>query len=173
MKREQRRAEARAKILSAAAMLVARSGPDRLSLREVARSCSYSPAGLYAYFDGREAILAALAERDAEALAQTLRATPAQTHPLIDLGLTWLHFAQAHPGRLPLALTAPGDTIRMVFIERVEACVATGEVMPGPDFDVEEIAATLQATVHGFATLGLSADLLREGLRCLLDGLRG
>ena len=173
MSRQSRREATRARILSVAAKLVARDGPAVLSLREVARESGYSPAGLYAYFEGRDGILAALAERDAEALAAALDSAPAEDHPLIDLGMAWLRFAKRHPGRLQLALTHPGDAVRAVFIARVEACVISGEVMPGPGFDIEEIADTLQATVHGFAVMGHPPALLREGLRCLLAGLRG
>lgn len=172
MNRQDRRTASRRRILSAAAKLVARDGVEALSLREVARKSGYSPAGLYAYFDGRDGILEALAEQDAQALAATLRQAPSQEHPLIALGIAWLQFASAHPGRLRLALTHPSDTVQAVFIEQVEECVLSGEIMPGPGFDVEEIAATLQALAHGAASMGQSPALLREGMRCLLVGLR-
>jgi len=172
MSRKQQHTEKRQRILSAAARLVDRDGPDALSLREVARESDYSPAGLYAYFTGRDGILAALAQRHAESLAATLAAAPPEVHPLIDLALTWLRFARKHPGRLDLALRHPGSEIRSVLIARVEASVVSGEIMTGPGFDVEEIADTLLAFAHGFAVTGQPEALLREGMRCLLAGLR-
>ncbi|MDG1481168.1 MAG: TetR/AcrR family transcriptional regulator [Myxococcota bacterium] len=172
MSRKQQHAENRRRILSAAARLVDRDGPDALSLREVARESDYSPAGLYAYFTGRDGILAALAQRHAEDLAAALSDAPPEVHPLIDLALTWLRFARRHPGRLTLAQGHPGSEIRSVIIARVEASVSSGEVMTGPGFDVEEIADTLLAVAHGFAVTGQPEALLREGMRCLLAGLR-
>ena len=97
MSRKQQHAENRQRILSAAARLVDRDGPDALSLREVARESDYSPAGLYAYFTGRDGILAALAQRHAENLAAALADTPAEVHPLLDVALTWLRCARRSP----------------------------------------------------------------------------
>ncbi len=172
MSRKQQHAANQQRILSAASRLVDRDGPDGLSLREVARESGYSPAGLYAYFTGRDGILAALAQRHAESLAAALADSPPEAHPLIDLALTWLRFARKHPGRLKLARRHPGDGIRAVFIARVEDSVVSGEIMTGPGFDVEEIADTLLAFAHGFAVTGQPEALLREGMRCLLAGLR-
>ena len=172
MSRRDRHAANRRRILSVAAKLVARHGPEGLSLREVARGSGYSPASLYAYFDGRDAILDALAGRYVEALLAVLGTPAEDEHPLVGLALAWLAFSQQHPARLALALRQPDDRIAAVFVERVEACVATGEIITGPGFDVDEIAATVQATAHGFATLGHPPELLREAMRCLLEGLR-
>lgn len=171
MSRKARREAAARHILATAAKLAARSGPEKLSLREVARESGYSPASLYAYFDSRQALLEALAARESAAMVRALQAKASEGHPLIALGQAYLRFAARHPGRFQLV--AVGDDVRAVFIEQVEACVSSGEVMAGPGFDVEEIAATLHATVHGFATLQLPAAVLEEGLRCLIEGLRG
>ncbi len=173
MSRQEQHDRSRRRILSAAARLVDRDGPEALSLREVARESGYSPAGLYAYFKGRDDILAALAARHAATLADRLRAAPAEEHPLLDLGLVWLRFARQHPGRLRLAMTHPDDGIRAVFVARVEASVMSGEIMPGLGFDVDEIADTLLSFAHGFAMTDRSEALLRDGMRCLLVGLRG
>ncbi|MFT5682580.1 MAG: AcrR family transcriptional regulator [Myxococcota bacterium] len=173
MSRKSQHEQNRQRILSVAMRLVDRDGPDALSLREVARESRYSPAGLYAYFSGRDGILDALAHQHAASLVGALETAPAEEHPLIDLGIAWLRFACEHPGRLQLALTHPGDGARAVFVARVEDAIVSGEVMPGPGFDVDEIADTLLAFAHGFAATGQSEALLREGMRCLLVGLRG
>jgi len=59
-RRERLRAETISEIKAAALDQIARNGAPSLSLRGVARSVGMSPAGLYRYYDGRDAVLTEL-----------------------------------------------------------------------------------------------------------------
>src|SRR5262245_42206365 len=59
--RKQRRVEqTRLEILEAAARAFARSGIDGTTMQDIARESGYTPASLYAYFPGKQAILEGL-----------------------------------------------------------------------------------------------------------------
>ena len=74
-------------------------GAEALSLRAVARDVGMSPAGLYRYFDGRDAILTALIEEGFDDLADHL------FHALGQSDLV----AGRHGRRPPTGPTAPPD----------------------------------------------------------------
>ena len=57
--RERRYARTRQEILDAAMELVQEKGPDKLSMRELARRVDYSPAGLYEYYENKDEIIVA------------------------------------------------------------------------------------------------------------------
>ena len=172
-----------ARIVEAARSLIASESRAHLpSLRAIARAAGYSPAGLYAHFPNRDAILAAVAARLEEDLAEILRRAISAAHPLQALGHAYLTFARYRPAEfLFLTHQARPDTPRLalkVIAEVIDDCVASGELMVGPGFDVEEIAATCWASIHGFALLHrrapdvIGAPLLTESLQRLLVGLR-
>ena len=63
--RERRAERTRKAILDTAMQLIVEKGPDKLSLREVARRIDYSPAGLYEYFGSKDELVeAACSEAD-------------------------------------------------------------------------------------------------------------
>lgn len=69
---EQQRAELVRDIKDAALAQLREVGAESLSLRAIARGVGMSPAGLYRYFDGRDAILTALIEEGFDDLADHL-----------------------------------------------------------------------------------------------------
>ena len=69
---EQQRAELVREVKDAAREQLREVGAESLSLRAVARTVEMSPAGLYRYFDGRDAILTALIEEGFDDLADHL-----------------------------------------------------------------------------------------------------
>lgn len=60
----QRQADRREEILAAAQRCFARSGFHQSSMQEICAEAAISPGGLYRYFRSKEAIIAAIAERD-------------------------------------------------------------------------------------------------------------
>ena len=76
-KRSERRARehsaTRAAILDAARRVASRDGARDLSLRAVAAEAGFAPAALYGYFDGKDALLLALAAEDLSSLARAMR----------------------------------------------------------------------------------------------------
>lgn len=95
-----------ARILSAARVLVKRRGYARVSLRGIATASRYSPAGLYAHFKGRDAILETLADLIRDELVATLeRAAAAEKNPrssLVAIGLSYVGYALDRPAEFDL-----------------------------------------------------------------------
>lgn len=60
----QRQSDRRAEILDAAGSCFARSGFHQTSMQEICAQAGMSPGNLYRYFRSKEAIIAAIAERD-------------------------------------------------------------------------------------------------------------
>jgi AcrR family transcriptional regulator len=89
---------ARADILASARTQLLESGPDGLSLREVARGAGYAPSALYNHFAGREDLVTALAVEAVGTLAAYLEAAPAGTpaERLRGLARAYLAFAREH-----------------------------------------------------------------------------
>ncbi len=58
--RDRRRERVRRSFVDAARKIAAEQGPEKLSLRGVARESDYSHAALYEYFQSREALLGAV-----------------------------------------------------------------------------------------------------------------
>ncbi|MFL5436005.1 MAG: TetR/AcrR family transcriptional regulator, partial [Myxococcales bacterium] len=91
----------RERILEAARTLLLAKGHRRLSLREVARRAGYSPASLYEHFDGKDAIVGALAAEAGSALYAALaKAAAGQREPkdrLVRIGRAYVRFARQHP----------------------------------------------------------------------------
>ena len=80
--RQKRHQRMRSRILDNARALVHENGFEKLSLRAIARRVDYSPAGLYEYFDGKDAIIDALCEATDEQLAEAMQ--QAQGQSLVD-----------------------------------------------------------------------------------------
>lgn len=85
------------RILDKARNLVMENGWDRFSLRALARAVELSPASLYEYFDGKEAILEAVADRARKRLLDVLREVPADAEQrLVELAMAYVGFARRH-----------------------------------------------------------------------------
>ena len=91
-------------LLDAAEALLPKSGPEGLTLREVARRAGVSHGAPYHHFDSRDALLAAVAERGfvglGEAMAGAAGATPPER--LVAICEAYVDFAARHPTRFRL-----------------------------------------------------------------------
>src|SRR5215470_4784827 len=91
-------------LLKAAAALVAERGPQRFSLREVARRARVSEAAPYWHFASKEALLAGVAEQGfttlATLMADVRRRVKDPRRQLQELGVAYVQFALTHPSHL-------------------------------------------------------------------------
>lgn len=180
--------EGQRRVLKAARALVRKKSYAQVSLRDIASASGYSPAGLYAHFRGRDAILDALAgEVRAElgaALEAALREGAAPEESLVDVGCAYVGFAMARPAEFELLFrwtrskkqhradpsASPFDLLRRL---------ARGA---RPDLDEEAIDTAclgLWSAAHGLAALrtshlaGFPGDWALWCRRILEDHVRG
>jgi AcrR family transcriptional regulator len=106
----------RDRILEAAEELLREEGPQKLSVRGIARRISYSPASLYHYFPDKDAIVAAIlargGERIGEAIAAAARTAPDPLTALRRAFGAYVETSLARPelARLVYLTNRPGAT---------------------------------------------------------------
>lgn len=178
------RAATEAEIKEAALAQIARDGAAALSIRAVARDVGMSPAGLYRYYDGRDALLTELLTdayedlADVVAAATTIAGTPADQFR--SGARAYRRWAVEYPNRFLLIFGTPvpgyaapegGPTVaanrRMgqAFFEVMVRAFAGGSVVPDPDWtplgtDAEsELADQLAHAAPGFPAGGIPVML--------------
>jgi AcrR family transcriptional regulator len=168
MTRQPKHDDPQAAILAAARELILENGPEQLSLREVARRSAYSPAALYEYFDGKDALIAAVADGSLAQLSAFLRRVPLDLAPdqqLVELGLAYVRFARLHPHdfrlifvQLPARRQSVAEPVRpdspfLIVLDAVKQGVERGALRTDEGYGVEEIAYSLWVMAHGMAML--------------------
>jgi AcrR family transcriptional regulator len=154
-------------LLAAALEALPEVGPERLSLRDIARRAGVSAAAPYHHFADKEALVAAVAGECAQLLLGALEEAVAeagedQRRRFQLTGVAYIRFAVAHPAHFR-AMELPGITAQMprgirrrfdaFYAEeerRLRAAQARGLLAPLP-FDRMILAAT--SLVHGLAHL--------------------
>ncbi len=111
-RRHQLRASLEQSIRDAALAELRKSGPNDLSLREVARAANISPSGLYRYVEGRDGLLELLIadgfQRFGAAIGEAIeQAGPSLLDRTIALALTYRQWAQNNPEQFALILGTP------------------------------------------------------------------
>jgi AcrR family transcriptional regulator len=163
--------------LEAALRHINRDRDTSFTLRELAASLGVSSTALYRHFENKLALLAAVAEEGFRELLRRFAADDAlkQSDPLAFMasrGLGYVQFAVAHPahfrvmfhpdlrqaGRFP-TLT---DLRREVYAQLEEALQALNSAKLLAAANVEDIALTSWATVHGLATLLVDGQVREE-----------
>ncbi|GEM_PF-2242706 len=167
--RRRRRKEA---AVSAAAELLDKHGPHKLSLRAVARSIDCAPATLYEYFANKDELLEALAEKPRAELQRYLDAALADSNEmasdlLIRLAIAYVRFAQRNRDGFRLLFEtlaprtatsqSPFDTYPVLrpLLDVTRTGQMTGEIDQADD--PERIAWGLWALAHGLAVLRSAA----------------
>jgi AcrR family transcriptional regulator len=161
----------RGRILSAARELILEQGIERFSLRAVAERAGYSPASLYEYFEGKDELIATVAQEVAGRLDQRMAAVPAGLPPdrrLVRLGAVYVDFARSHPEDFLLLFhrlksarksarepAGPGSPYARVLAAAHDGC-QSGALRAAEGFGPEEIAYALWALAHGMAMLQLT-----------------
>lgn len=134
--------ELRESLLEAAEVLLDEDGPVGLSLRKVGRRLGVTPGAPYRHFEDKDALLAALAVRGFERLAERMLAEQDGSangeERMRQAGLGYLEFASQHP-----------ELFRLMF----------GWI---PSRDVPELCEAGDAAFAGLR--GILEDCEREGL---------
>jgi AcrR family transcriptional regulator len=163
-------------LLKAAAALVAERGPQRFSLREVARRARVSEAAPYWHFASKEALLAGVAEQGFTALAALMaevRQRMKDPHrQLQELGVAYVRFALTHPSHLRVmfgpeirdksahpALKVAAERAFGLLVSAMSEGQRAGHVRDG---DPEELAVAAWALVHGLSALLIDGQLRRR-----------
>ena len=163
-------------MLRASVALIDEQGLAALSMREVARRAGVSHQAPYHYFEDREAILAAVAERGFDGLNEALKQARAQatsaTHAIELAATAYIQFACENSAYFRIMfrpelvkvsnhqeLDCSADHAFQHVPELVADCIKAG--LP-EDFGVEPIMTLLWSTVHGFACLLIDGPLAEK-----------
>ena len=169
--REKRQAKTRQEILDAALAIISEQGPEKFSLRALARRVDYSPAGLYEYFDSKDDIIGAVCEAGDQRLRRYLRRVPVNLPPadyLIELGRAYIQFGlqnEQHfmlmfsqvPVRMPIAYEDMAlDETYGILVQAVQSAIDGDFILERPNFNVHDIAYGLWSLAHGMAIMQLT-----------------
>lgn len=162
------------------------SGPEAVSLRELARIAGVSPSAVYRHFDDHEQLVSALARRAqalvADAMEERMSMVPAGTDAAEDrrrwadgqlaaVGLAYMDWAWREPGLFRLAFRAHRNLDSAHDPEARGACGRTPYEQLERALDALQDAGELSAAdrpgaealawsaVHGFATLTVDGPL--------------
>jgi AcrR family transcriptional regulator len=163
-------------LLKAAAALVAERGPQRFSLREVARRARVSEAAPYWHFASKEALLAGVAEQGfttlAALMAEVRRRVKDPHRQLQELGVAYVRFALTHPSHLRVmfgpeihdksahpTLKVAAERAFGLLVSAISEGQRAGQLRDG---DPEELAISAWALVHGLSALIIDGQLRRR-----------
>lgn len=162
-------------LVTAALDIIAKSGPEALTVREVAAAAGVTHGAAYRHFADKEALLAAVAEDGYRGLAQKLAAAAnaAPVYPptrVRALAAAYVEFAMARPahyrvmwgprfnedGRFPSLETAIGDAFALVIAE-----FERGQFSKTfrDDQRPRDLAVAFWVAAHGFVELVLRRRL--------------
>ena len=160
-------------LLDEAHAVLVEAGVGALSLRDLARRTGVSPTAPYHHFEGKAALVRALAEDALEALDAALAAADAtHTDPANRLqaqGIAYVLFAVDHPERFRLAFR-PEMGSPFAALEKVSAPLPTDTVayrhlvravsdLVADPAEQVALALTCWSLVHGLADLLLDGPL--------------
>ena len=156
-------------VLDAAIAISAETGPDAISLREVAREAGVSHQAPYHHFGDRAGIFAAISEEGFRFLAESIEAsTTLGTAAMCE---AYVHFALAHKGHFRVMMrndlcsledypTALIQADRAFNALRNEVTVILGE--DSHDDVANAHTAYMWSVAHGLATLLLDGPLEKK-----------
>ena len=163
-------------VLEQAAVVIEAHGPYAFSLRSLAADLGVSHTAPRHHFRDREGVLNALAAQGFRWLGDSLRRTREDGGTFLDLGVTYVDFALRHRGHFEV-MFAPTlldeDDPELLTARNAAFLELTGggqQVVD--DHRTDDAAAAVIAgwsLVHGLATLALTGNLDRAGVRSLLD----
>jgi AcrR family transcriptional regulator len=164
--------ETREALVDAAGELLARHGPDALSLRRVAEKVGASTQVIYSLFGSKEGLIREMYRLGFKSLDDHLVAVAITGDPvrdLLELGLAYRASARAHPHLYDIMFACPipefepseeDFAIIMGTLERPKAMlrhyVDRGDLA---GIDPEVVCYQLWALAHGLATLELQGSL--------------
>lgn len=151
----------RRELLAEAARIAAESGPDALTLRELARRAGVSHAAPAHHFPTRRDLMTALAEEGFTSLSETLSSTGGDIY---EHGVTYVTWALEHPGHYAVMWTPrltdeqhPGLAAARVATWRIlEESVSRARGGNADESAARDAAYAAFAIVHGLAGIWLS-----------------
>lgn len=165
------------RLVEAASRLLDGGGESAVTLRAVAEAVGLSHNAPYRHFRDRNALLAAVAERDLAALGRAFRSGRAGAEAKSALGAAVMHFvgyARAHPARYRLLFSGPeicveGGNMQQAARDAFDAfgtLVAMCQQHRGaPPVETVKLAGLIYATVRGALDIELSGHAKeRNGL---------
>ncbi len=161
-------------LIAAATDLLDAGGVDGVTLREVGRRAGVSHNAPYKHFTDKEALLAAIAARELDALTNlimTARARePSALAALRRVMGDYVAWALAHPRRFTLVfgawpvgspeLARAAETTWAQIIGAVADAQLSGDLPAG---DPDRLAALIRALAHGAIDLAITGHLAAEG----------
>jgi AcrR family transcriptional regulator len=171
-RRERERDAVRTKILDAARGLFAAQGYEGVSMRAIAERIEYSPTLIYQYFEDKETLIKELCAEDFNELALQLQSTLQIEDPIERLhqcGRDYVRFAIANPNHYRLMFMTPKpvhpdkeeqeerkgkpETDAYALLRMLVEGAAAGGMLRDPKVDVDLVAQTLWAGLHGVIAL--------------------
>lgn len=173
--RQRRHARTRQEILEAALEILYQDGPDKLSMREIARRVDYSPAGLYEYFENKEEIIEELCAEGDRRLRTMLKAVPETLPPdeyLVEMGMVYIRYARENEEHfmlsfsrlpqfeqdepIPIEKVLVADETFNILLNAIKKAIEAGVIHTREDYGLLEIAYGMFAFAHGLAVLQLN-----------------
>ncbi len=172
--RERRRARTAQAILDAALEIISERGIEALSIREIAHRIEYSPSGLYEYYTSKDEILDALVAQGFVLLTmqieRSLQDGSNAAQRLFDLSWAYLEFARQHSQLYLLmfnhTFTQEGLIHTLAELDRnasynllrtcIQQGITSGEFRAPLNGDIEQLAYSIWAQLHGIAMLRLT-----------------
>jgi len=166
----------REKILAAAREMFAEEGFEAVTMRAIADRIEYTPTALYHHFDGKQALLSELCQRDFEGLARHFKGHATSSDPverILAVGEAYLEFAEKYPSqyRFMFMTVLPrvehderyiaesrDNPERNAYAFLRDACrsaIEQGRLRPEID-DADQLAQILWGTVHGLISLRIA-----------------
>jgi AcrR family transcriptional regulator len=185
-RRERRHRETREEILDAAREVLLERGAADLSLREIARRADFSPGALYKYFDSKDDVIKALADKAMGALLVAFGAASPDMPPderALEMGMVYLEFARRNPEDVAVIALHESTLHALPFTDEHRALeeavlgvfkdgVARGVFTRSGDEDPDYMACGAWALVQGLAAFEqqrpVVADRVRQKQRQLL-----
>lgn len=165
------------RLIEAASRLLDGGGEGAVTLRAVAEAVGVSHNAPYRHFRDRNALLAAVAERDLAALSRAFRAGRPAADAKAAVRAAVMHFvayAREHPARYRLLFSGPeiriaGGSMEEAAREAFDAFAALiarcQEISEGPPAETVKLAGLIYATVRGALDIELSGHAKeRNGL---------
>jgi AcrR family transcriptional regulator len=150
----------RAVLLAEAARLIAESGAERLSLRELAREAGVSHAAPAHHFTDRRGLLTALAAEGFTLLAAALEGARPE---FLDAAMAYVRFALEHPGHFAVMFDASlldGSDPALLEAQMAASAELAGGVAsladPKAKANPKEAELAAWSMVHGFSMLWLN-----------------
>lgn len=180
-RRERERQELRQKILDAARELLVKRGFEAVTMREIAKRIEYSATALYKHFADKDTLVRELCREDFAALARVFVEQVASSGDPVErlarAGMVYLGFAEHYPEHYRLMFmtelppTPPeagerDDPARNAYIflrGLIEELLRAG-LLRKELTDVELVAQTVWAGVHGAAALDLIVPKSKDWL---------